>query len=46
MFPRGHLTQWVSEIGLARFFLHEPDFVQTLSADAAAEMGMELFERQ
>lgn len=46
VFPRGHLEQRVSEIGLARFVLHEPDVVQTLSADAAAEMGMELFERQ
>lgn len=30
------------EGGLARGLLHEPDFVEALSADAAAEVGMEL----
>lgn len=42
MFPKRHLNQGVLQVGLAGSLLGEPDFVETLSADAAAEVGMEL----
>jgi hypothetical protein len=42
MLSWGHLDQGVLQVGFARGFLGEPDFVEALPADAAAEMGMEL----
>jgi len=42
MLPQWHLNQRILEVGLARLLLLEPDLVQTLAADAPAEMGMEL----
>jgi hypothetical protein len=38
----GHLNEGVLQVCFARGFLGEPDFVETLSTDAAAEVGMEL----
>jgi hypothetical protein len=42
VFPWGHLDQWILQVRLARSLFREPDFVEALSADAAAEVGMEL----
>jgi hypothetical protein len=42
VFPGWHLDQGVLQVGFARGFFGEPHFVEALSADAAAEMGMEL----
>jgi hypothetical protein len=42
MFLRGHLNKRVLQVCFARGFLGEPDFVEALSADATAEVGMEL----
>ena len=39
----GHLNEGVLQVCFARGFLSEPDFVEALSADAAAEMGVKLW---
>lgn len=43
MFIGGHHNEGVLQVCFARGFLGEPDFVEALSADAAAEVGMELW---
>lgn len=43
MFTQWHLNQGVLKVRFAIFLLFQPDFVETLATDAAAEMGMELF---
>lgn len=42
MFSWGHLDQRVLQGSLARGLLQKPDLVEALSADAAAEVGVEL----
>jgi hypothetical protein len=44
VFPVGHLDQRVGEVGLARLLFHEPDFMEALPADAAAQVSVELEE--
>ena len=42
MLPRGHLDEGVLQVGRPRGALGEPDVVEALAADAAAEVGVEL----
>lgn len=42
MFPWRHLNQGVLQGSFARGLLQEPDLVEALPADAAAEVGVEL----
>ena len=43
MLTRRHLDQGVLQVCFARGFFGEPDLVEALSADAAAEVRMELW---
>ena len=44
MFAQRHLNKGILKVqDLATFLLFQPDFVETLATDAAAEMGMELW---
>lgn len=42
MLSLGHLDQRICQVRLAGLLLHEPDFMETLPADAPTQVSMEL----
>lgn len=42
MFAVRHLNQGIGKVRLSSFFLQKPDLMETLSANTAAQVSMEL----